>query len=83
MALSSSQIDSISRQIYRQFPEIKDSRPVIQNQAGAKSASLSGAEQFVLTFQSRGQGPGGHTINRIVRVVADDRGKVLKVSTSR
>ena len=27
--------------------------------------------------------PGGKVINRIVRVVADDRGKVLKLSTSR
>jgi hypothetical protein len=83
MALSSGQIDSISRQIYRQFPEIKDTRPSVQNQAGAKLAGHTGSEQFVLTFQGRGQGPGGRTINRIVRVVADDRGKVLKVSTSR
>jgi hypothetical protein len=83
MALSSSQIESISRQIYRQFPEIRDARPMVQNQPGAKSAGLSGAEQYLLTFRGSGQGPGGRTINRIVRVVANDRGKVLKVSTSR
>ena len=83
MALSSSQIDSISRQIYRQFPEIRDARPMIQNQAGAKAVGLGGAEQYLLTFRGSGHGPGGRTINRIVRVVADDRGKVLKVSTSR
>jgi hypothetical protein len=83
MALTSSQIDNISRQIYRQFPEIKGSQPAVQGQAGAKAAGFTGSEQFVLTFQSRGQGPGGHTIHRIVRVVADERGKVLKVSTSR
>jgi len=83
MSLSSSQIDSISRQMYRQFPEIRDARPMIQNQAGAKSAGVGGTEQFVLTFRGSGQGPGGKVINRIVRVVADDRGKVLKVSTSR
>jgi hypothetical protein len=83
MALSSSQIDSISRQMYRQFPEIRDARPMVQNQAGAKSAGVGGTDQFVLTFRGSGQGPGGKVINRIVRVVADDRGKVLKVSTSR
>jgi hypothetical protein len=83
MGLSSSQIDSISRQIYRQFPEVRDARPMIQNQAGAKAAGLSGSDQYLLTFRGSGQGPGGRTINRIVRVVADDRGKVLKVSTSR
>jgi len=83
MALSSSQVDNISRQMYRQFPEIKDARPIIQNQAGAKAAGVGGSEQYVLTFRGSGQGPGGRVINRIVRVVADDRGKVLKVSTSR
>ena len=83
MSLNSSQIDSISRQIYSQFPEVRNAAPIVQNQAGAKSAGIGGTDQYVLTFRGSGQGPGGRTINRIVRVVADDRGKVLKVSTSR
>ena len=82
MALTASQIDSISRQIYSQFPEIRDARPMVKGQAGAKSTGAA-AEQYVLTFRGSGHGPGGQTINRIVRVVADERGKVLKVSTSR
>ena len=83
MSLSSSQIDTISRQIYRQFPEVRDARPMVQSQAGAKSARTASPEQFVLTFRGSGQGASGRTINRIVRVVADQGGKVLKVSTSR
>jgi hypothetical protein len=83
MALSASQIDSISRQVYRQFPEVREAQPQVQNQSGAKAAGFSGSNQYVLTFRGSGRGPGGHTIHRIVRVVADDRGKVLKVSTSR
>jgi hypothetical protein len=83
MSLSASQIDKISRQIYSQFPEIRDARPLIQGRAGAKSAAAGAADQYVLTFRGSGHGPGGQTINRIVRVVADERGKVLKVSTSR
>jgi hypothetical protein len=82
MSLSTAQIDTISRQVYRQFPEVRDARPMVQDQPGAKSAGLGG-NRYVLTYKGRGQGPGGQTINRIVRVVADDRGKVLKVSTSR
>ncbi len=83
MALSSAQIDSIASQIYRQFPEVKDARPAVQNQPGAKGPDSSGDNRYLLTFKGRGQGPGGQTINRIVRVVADARGKVVKVSTSR
>ena len=82
MSLSTTQIDSISRQIYRQFPEVSNTQPVVQNQPGAKALG-SCSDRYLLTFKGRGQGPGGQTINRIVRVVADDRGKVIKVSTSR
>ena len=82
MSLSSTQIDAIARQVYRQFPEVKDARPAVQTQPAAKVAG-AGSNRFVLTFKGRGQGPGGQTIVRIVRVVADERGKVLKVSTSR
>jgi hypothetical protein len=82
MALTTTQIDAITRQVYRQFPEIRDARPTVQNQPGAKAAANTGS-RYVLTYKGRGQGPGGQTIPRIVRVVADDRGKVLKVSTSR
>jgi hypothetical protein len=82
MALSSTQIDTISRQIYRQFPEVANAQPAVQNQPGAKAMG-SGSDRYLLTFKGRGQGPGGQTIQRIVRVVADDHGKVIKVSTSR
>ena len=82
MGLSSAQIDSIASQVYRQFPEVRDARPSVQNQTAAKSPSASD-NRYLLTFKGRGQGPGGQTINRIVRVVADARGKVVKISTSR
>jgi hypothetical protein len=82
MSLSPAQIDSIARQVYRQFPEVKDARPSVQNQAVAKTPGAAGG-QFLLTFKGQGQGPGGKTIPRIVRVVADARGKVIKMSTSR
>ncbi len=82
MALSPSQIDTIARQVYRQFPEVKDARPSVQNQAVAKEPGRS-ASRYLLTFKGRGQGPGGQSIPRIVRVVADERGKVVKMSTSR
>ena len=82
MALSSAQIDSIASQIYRQFPEVREARPSVQSQPGAKGPT-GGDNRYLLTFKGRGQGPGGQTINRIVRVVADARGKVVKISTSR
>ncbi len=82
MSLTTAQIESIAQQVRRQFPEIQDARPAVQSQPGATSIE-SGADRFVLTFKARGQGPGGKSIPRIVRVVADERGKIIKISTSR
>jgi hypothetical protein len=82
MSLSPAQIDAIARQVYRQFPEVQEARPQVQSQPGAKSSGANGS-RFLLTFKGKGQGPGGQSIVRIVRVVADERGKVLKISTSR
>lgn len=82
MSLSTTQIDAIAKQVYRQFPEMQDARPAVQSQAGAKSAAAD-PDRFVLTFKGQGAGPGGKSIARIVRVVADDHGKILKISTSR
>jgi hypothetical protein len=82
MSLSATQIETIARHVYGQFPETKGARPIVQAQAAAKTAGPAGP-RFVLTFRGRGQALGGRTIQRIVRVIADDRGKVLKISTSR
>ena len=62
--------------------EVRDARPAVQSQSGAKAVDAAG-DRFVLTFKGLGQGPGGQSIARIVRVVADERGKILKISTSR
>lgn len=82
MSLSASQIEAIARQVYGQFPDVKGARPSVQAQGLAKGTGQAG-QRFVLTFRGSGQGPGGRAIQRIVRVVADERGKVLKISTSR
>lgn len=83
MSLKSQHIDNVNRTVYRQFPELNGTRPAVQAQAapGAKSA---GAEaRHLLTYKGQVQGPGGQRILRVVRVVADDRGKILKISTSK
>ena len=68
MSLSNSQIDTIAKQVYRQFPEVKGAAPAI---ASMSAKTPGAAERFVLTFKGKGMGPGGRTIPRIVRVVAD------------
>jgi hypothetical protein len=75
--MDSKSIQRIEEQIYRRFPEVAGARPKVTQQKSARAAN------YLLTFNGRGEGPGGRSIRRTVRVVADEGGKILKVSTSR
>ncbi len=79
--MDSKTIFGIKQQIYRQFPEVSGEEPSIKAQAGAKSPGQSAT--YLITFKGRVAQPSGPTFNRSVRVVADDNGRILKVTTSR
>lgn len=70
-------LNAINQQIYRQFPEVAGARPKVTQQKSR------GAANYLLTFNGRGEGPGGRSFKRTVRVIADESGRILKVSTSR
>lgn len=72
-------LKKVIRQVARQFPELKDAPPTIKKQI----AVGNGKEQYVLTFKGEAELPGGRTIKRIVHVVADSSGKVIRMSTSK
>jgi hypothetical protein len=79
--MDSKTISHISKQIAKQFPEVAGAAPSIKTQAVAKGAGSPST--YLLTFKSRVDQPGGFAINRAVRVVADDNGRILKITTSR
>ncbi|MGH2582706.1 MAG: hypothetical protein ACRDFQ_07405 [Anaerolineales bacterium] len=74
-------IEYISQQIYAQFPEVEGDVPTVKAQAAAKSPERSAS--FLLTYKASVQSGNGPTFSRTVRVVANDAGKILKVTTSR
>jgi len=67
----------VSRQVVRTFPEMDGVPPTVRAQSGAAEG------QYLLTYKGKALLPGGKTLTRIVRVVADDRGRILRISTSR
>jgi hypothetical protein len=77
MSLSNSQLATISQQIYQKFPELKGVSPQIQNQSTPKSAGNGG--HYLMIYK----GKTAQNIVRVVRVTADAKGRVLKMSTSR
>lgn len=73
-------VNSITQQIHHQFPEVAGQKPSVRTQVGAKGNGSSAT--YLLTFRGHSSGP-GRQLARTVRVVADERGTILKVTTSR
>jgi hypothetical protein len=72
-------IAKVNRKVFRQFPEMKSTRPSVRSQ----SSSKNGKQRYTLTYKGKASLPGGREISRVVRVVADENGKVIKMSTSK
>lgn len=77
MSLSNSQLDTITKQVCQKFPELKGVTPQIQNQASPKSTG--NGDHYLVIYK----GKTVQNIVQVVRVTADAKGRVLKMSTSR
>ena len=71
-------IQKLTRAVGKKFPEMNQSKPSVRKQSSTK-----GDVQFLLTYKGKVELPGGRKISRIVRVVADERGRIIKMSTSK
>jgi hypothetical protein len=68
------QLSSICEQIYRKFPEVSGKQPKVEPQSGDKT---------LLIFSGSAVAADGRKIARTVRVVVNQSGKIIKVTTSR
>jgi len=81
-------LNAIAKQIQRQFPEVADCKPNVrvQHPPQAKNPSLTQENPpplYLVTFRGTAASPEGNFIPRLVRVVVNADGKILKISTSR
>jgi hypothetical protein len=79
--MDQSAIEKLNRQVCRQFPELSGVRPSVRNQS--KSAKTKGEKRYLLTYKGSAALPGGRKMKRIVRVVSDQHGHILRISTSK
>ena len=75
--MQSKNIDKVSAEVYKKHPDMKGVKPKVIPREGDKS------KDTLLVYKKKVSGPGGKSINRIVRAVADESGKVKKMSTSK
>lgn len=76
-------IKKVSKTVYQQFPEMKGCSPRIEQNQKAQAKSLRQKPIFLLVYKTISLDPLGRKIPRQVRVTANDRGKILRISTSR
>lgn len=73
VSMDNHSISLINQEVYRRFPEFKGRKPNIQKIAG----------NTLLLYKMQVHLPDQKTLNRSVRVVVDERGEIIKMSTSR
>ena len=86
MTLRSGNVKSISANVYRKFPELKGVIPSVTKQSIPNTKTLSKPNHtstYLLTYKGVVSMPGGHTMHKIVRVVANNKGQVLKMTLSK
>ena len=74
-------LKSISSKVSQQFPEVAKSKPKVQRQSGQKTKSSTST--YLITYRGKALTADGKSIYRVVRVTADDDGKIIKITTSR
>lgn len=76
-------INEITKHVYKRFPEMQGSRPVVQVQNGTPARMPVKEPNFVITYHATARSAKGNAIQRHVRVVTDARGKIIRMTTSR
>ncbi len=67
-------LNQICEKVYKKFPEVQGKKPTSHPQLN---------DMLVLVFKGTGTAPNGAKIPRVVRVTVNDKGKIIKMSTSR
>jgi hypothetical protein len=79
-------LKTVVAQVQRRFPEFAGSQPKVRQQNAPQAKSASAAPTYLLTFQSSAKvagSDGSRTMPRWVRVVVSEKGKIIKITTSR
>jgi len=84
-------VSRVKKQVWHKFPDMKSVEPKLASRALVRKGVRSGAKKdrsrearlHTLTFRKNVRMDDGARSTRIVRVVTDDKGRILKVVCSR
>ena len=76
-------IQKVAKQVYKNFPEVSGTKPAIHQQNIPQAKSRNASQTYVLVFKTSVSNAKGQLMPRQVRVIANDQGQILRMSTSR
>jgi hypothetical protein len=81
-------LSAVSRKVQQQFPEIAGVKPTVRVQHPPQAKNRPGTSDhapglYLVTYRGTVELAEGKNIPRLVRVVVNADGKILKISTSR
>lgn len=77
--ISANTIKKVSNDVYRRFPQLSGVKPEVKKH----NASAKNGETYLLIFTNRDTKSPDVPITTYVRVVVNESGLILKISTSR
>lgn len=80
--LSSAILRKISQEIHRRFPETAGAQPTVRSQKPPHAGDDS-PTNYLLSFRGKARTADQKNIQTIIRVVVNDQGRILKISSSR
>ena len=75
MPLTQKAIKSITQEVSKQLPDLKNINPTITEYAPSSN--------YLLTYKTVVNLPGGNTMTKVAKVVANSKGKIIKISLSK
>ena len=86
--LDAKTLTTIAKQVQQQFPEVAGCKPNVRVQQPPQAKNPSAAQEqshplYLVTFRGTAATPEGEPIPRLVRVVVNADGKIIKMTTSR
>jgi len=77
-------VQVICQEVYRRFPTMRGRKPNVRSFRIPKAKKPSTrSSRYLLTFKGQAITSSGKTIPNYVRVVANDKGRILKITMSR
>jgi len=79
-------LKTVVAQVQRRFPEFAGSQPKVRQQSTPQAKSAAATPTYLLTFHGTAKvvgSDGSKTMPRWVRVVVSEKGKIIKITTSR